>query len=1097
MSANRRKPPMRLHAPSQPATTSCTLSGAEMLVLQQSIKQYIIARQSRLLTPHELQEFAKLKEQLLPSLLRYSQSRASLLTANSSENGNGDTTQRELSVSLPSCKGAASSNDRHEIYPIPPPTLRPNVQPQSGASSSRNSIKAKPATVKSRRTAVKTKPPADTISLNLTQLDPRSSTAGRGAVANTGKKAGSRKRPKMEVYQDAENPQQKKKARVRKSKDNVEDPDKENRDPLGAAPSEPKKRALGDSTNLTKSNINNITATQSELKGKAVVRDSIVEKSNTKTTTKSTTAQPKSTRGSKARQVPGARTTHAHATTTAVKDLPADSPAHLPARPLIVQQTHKIIDDSCVATQEPVGIIAKTTEKDFSQDTNKNVDESFFEEGVGYQRQTRGKGKNAVIEIMPSVEDDGSVISFEPYIKVQGGTSPANQKRAAECEEVPDSELSNDMYGNNEGDEEATLPAPEFLIESAPDDTHDAAPQECGGTHKWQQEESLLGNSIEDELGEEATLPMPEFLLYDALEEQQEAEKIQEDLEATTGPKAATLSDFVGEDDDDHLASMPESADITAVLSVNPSQDVGTAESTGFSDGVWCIDDYKHGVVSTVCGHSEQWIAIETNSHVQFWLLINQGALPDSKWCRRVQLNKSSAHPIQILFAPDDSFAVLLNAMDRSIMKVTLEDLRDPCGPEIAHSRYLLTGATLSSKCEGFISKVDNTYTLTCGADEPGAICLTSIPESEVSTETSLLSEKVSYLGTNEYASSVCLVRNTTSLTLVSFGTALVLWDLKYCYRPVSIADASIAFSPFPSPLPSSPLLTPIIMSATVPAKFFNEYQEMLGRNELPVSEWPLLLVLKMCDTEVDDSEQSDADRCALYVMKGGGIELVHTYEGSRSISYVSASSRFVACQTKAHGKDNLCLWDILKPQAVAQLSLTGSPSHQDLVAQKIKTESDDCIYVKHESQEERRPLRDETDDIFSSISTLSSPPGLSTLSLQSLSEDGSLGRHNHEGKRQDASKPSIMDPTHAIDHLADHGSFPRRPRAVACAPLTRRPTEWIDLTSVSWMDRKRVQFSLQEDQHWVTIVQQDMSRRNPSVVHIMDLTSILSNTCL
>jgi len=64
-------------------------------------------------------------------------------------------------------------------------------------------------------------------------------------------------------------------------------------------------------------------------------------------------------------------------------------------------------------------------------------------------------------------------------------------------------------------------------------------------------------------------------------------------------------------------------------------------------------------------------------------------------------------------------------------------------------------------------------YDLVFSTNEPGSICLLNIP---TDGKDAIPLYRLNYSETNERVSSVRSVRNTSSLVLASFGTALVLW---------------------------------------------------------------------------------------------------------------------------------------------------------------------------------------------------------------------------------------------------------------------------------------------------------------------------------
>lgn len=139
------------------------------------------------------------------------------------------------------------------------------------------------------------------------------------------------------------------------------------------------------------------------------------------------------------------------------------------------------------------------------------------------------------------------------------------------------------------------------------------------------------------------------------------------------------------------------------------------------------------------------------------------------------------------MYAPDDSFAIVLQSWKHSFVKVTLKSMQDTGQLTSRCSTYTWSGANLSMTCGSLIIEqegprdADSTVTeggfqLVFSAGEPGTICVISIPDNDEVTTADIPSRRLSYLGTNERASSVTRVCNTSSLILTSFGTALVLW---------------------------------------------------------------------------------------------------------------------------------------------------------------------------------------------------------------------------------------------------------------------------------------------------------------------------------
>ncbi|KAG0370317.1 hypothetical protein BC939DRAFT_449195 [Gamsiella multidivaricata] len=1134
MSTARRKQTGRSNALAQ-STANQVLSGAEMLVLQQNIKQYIITSQTRALTAHELEEFVKIKELLLPCLLRYSQPAGPPLIEEPTTSGNSisisGSRQEKVASSQPSGKAAASSQSPSRIYPA--------TQPRSSAAKTDSRTPSKPSQSKAKsamnpkRTPIVTSAPLHpSASLNLVPASTQS-TSARGLVASSIKK-GDRKRPKMEVYQDPENVQ-KKRPRL-KAKNNGEDSDKENRDPHVI--DHPRRKVLGNNTNIV-----NKTTRVSDPKGKGAIRNPDATKNNTKATI---TSELKST--PKAQQQSGLYSTPASTIALATKNPNKRAKVASVKKEPVQERLAIFTDNDRQATgtdQLPTPSQEQTTEvpdapeapaTQLLRQPAKEKESEIWAKEVPISlssasrkvptTNTRQFGTGA-IEILPSVEDDAVDNDLDVFIKTECSTSTVKARiGSVGYEEIPNSQGSEDdlysIQGSQEekaamrdpltadasedardDEEEATFPAPGFLMGDVLDDQHEEATIPAPNF--------LLDDALEDQNEEERTLPAPGFLLDDVWEDQQQEEEAtfpapgfllgdvsedqQEEAEATVPMPGFLLRDLPEEPVDDQAGSesTSDARDTRDIISkMRPDLGNAVIQSTNFSDGVWCIDDYTGEVSSVICGNKERWIAVETTSHVEFWQLQDFNTLPESRWRRCVQVKKASSCPIQVMFAPDDSFAVVLSSQERSFVKVSLEDIGDL--NQLGQPQCCVTwrGPKPFLSCHGVIAERQDhqgspksvAYQLVFGVDEPGTICLIPIPDGDLKSM-STSPQKVCY-PSNKVASSIVKVRNTTSLILCSFGTNIVLWDLQRPSEPVSTVNTASVLSILPSPVLTASAMMPSIVSATVPAQFFKECNDVLQPDSVLPSDQPILTILKMCDTEVGDSEQMKGERCGLYVMKGDSIELVHKYKGSESISFAYSSPRFVACQTKSDGKDSLCLWDIRKPNAVLELALLDAPSqreigmqHQSLLLQQNlqKSEKGDGASNVGKDDEQKDKADMEYADIFSSQSTLSSPPADLSSSPSTSSEDNRTVKPN-------ASETTPQAPTEPLNRHPE--------RVKAEERQVRQPTEWIELTSVSWTGHKRVQFSMQAEQHWAVVVQQDIARRNPSVIHIIDLMSIL-----
>ncbi|KAK3812862.1 MAG: hypothetical protein J3Q66DRAFT_346793 [Benniella sp.] len=984
--------------------STCLMTGAEMLVLQQSIKQYLLTSQTRALTAHELEEFEKIRVQLLPELLRFS--------------------QRPNISPQTSARITQSGGERSLLHPTKPGV---NLTSQQHATPILPKARSEAVTVPSRPTETTKHKLVPSTKVN-TMLHPSQSVSDvRGSVANTAKKA-NKKRPKMDIYQDPENVQPKRSRQH--GRDYSDDSDKENRDPFApfaSAPKKKKKKVLGDNTNI----VNNTTH-HPDIKGKDVIRNTptskpIVQRTNPAILKSHTGTQEWSALA----PTPTAQT----------KRQPKRTKLDHTVQPIFTAETGLPVETDAPSAKDtekrgllkhPSSVTSALTEGSTKQSVGKPMmikkSSDSTNESLKAQERVIQETRNTPKPSFLGAKEAENVVVIPASVEDNGG----------EYDIVQNSQESEDLYSTS-GSQEMTCPMPEFLK-----DLPEILPEE----------------PTDDSPEEPTTFPTPESL-----------------------PAIRRTKDSLGGLDD---VAIPRT---TTATRTECSQDRDAAESTEFTDGAWCIYNYRDEVVSTVCGYEKHWVAVETTSRVQFWQLQldSRDSLFESKWRKRIQLDKTSTHPIQVVYAPDDSFALVLQPLGHSFVKVKLETAQDTDQLHSRHPVFTWSGADLSLTCDCFIVErrgsqdasnfvAVETYGLVFSANEPGSICVLDIPSDD---KDDIPLYRLNYSGTNERASSVRSVRNTSSLVLASFGTALVLWDLNDTSSPVSTVEVLCTLS-----------LIPSVVSAKVPGLYFEECRDMLRSDKPPSSEWPILVVLEMCDIEVKDPNRDELslqssqkagpidpqspkeagsyqdlrpgsvldDRCALYMMKGHTISLVHKYQGSESISFASTSSQYVACQAKRDGKDILCLWDISKPEFLFQFSLLDSLSTQDTGSQK---------QVQPSGTNQLVTLVTINDHTLSSVSTLSPPPDdLSSEESPTLSTV--------------SSKESPRHPK-------------REPTSESEGSQTRRPMEWIDLTSVSWTECNKIRYSLQTKQQWIVVLQQDLNKKRPSIVHIMDLNPLLS----
>ncbi|KAF9974615.1 hypothetical protein BGZ75_000753, partial [Mortierella antarctica] len=227
-------------------STCRPMSGADLLILQQSSSSisspsrvFLFFCQTRELTSHEQEEFVKIKELLVPALLRYAQPTTAAASSSAPHvNPSMDTPAGRL---LPPKTTSSRQLTLQEHRPRITPTL--------------TQTRIKPERPQPQRFTSRPRP-----------LGPSTFQNMEGAVPSSSSKKGPRKR--LEIYQDDENAQPKRR-RVKGCKDQGGDSDKENRNPADASSVNRTKRVLGEITNMVK----NPPANQSR-KGKSVLNSS-------------------------------------------------------------------------------------------------------------------------------------------------------------------------------------------------------------------------------------------------------------------------------------------------------------------------------------------------------------------------------------------------------------------------------------------------------------------------------------------------------------------------------------------------------------------------------------------------------------------------------------------------------------------------------------------------------------------------------------------------------------------------------------------------------------------------------------------------------
>ncbi|KAG0294027.1 hypothetical protein BGZ96_001868 [Linnemannia gamsii] len=1084
------------------------MSGAEMLVLQQSVKQYILTRQTRELTDHELEEFEKLRSRLLPYLQRYSQSQSQLTPTISSQvtplggesglllpkYGTADISKRTITSSSQGGRLTYSQQRQQQQQQqqrpagqstTKPPALYPTTtssarlvstaaqkQPRIPASLSTTSSRSTPPVVASKPAR---QPLGNRVILqNATSsiLHPESSTTTAAAlnasrvslVSNVGPKS-DKKRPKgFTVYQDKENTPSKRR-RLKGQAGHQSDSDKENQDPLAvlaaAANTTPRKTTvLGEKTNV----INNVSNTSvGIMKGKEVLRDIVASKIVDMATT-APLAIPRTTKSKQQQQQKQHQQTPLYPSSALAMTAPVAT-VEEPVRGMQPASTRRVMkpdvqrraiqDDEAafIASQSRDSVVEEISSKGAPTQPDQKVSHGRLllnvkQEPVDVVKLELNTIDEWPVEARSSVEQEiVRVPETPPRTSARVPETPPS-KLSGSSQQIPASVEEEDSTGSFERYVKAEHADKKLGLRKPIIDFFEIPCSEAS-------QESIESASFEE------TCPMPEFLLEGLPEDPQHDEA------------EVTLVDAVNLKQLNHRVSFAASASSVGSVSQSTRRN-STLESTTFADGLWCIEDMKHQVVGTICGFHEKWLALETTDHVQFWRLDNDTPSVKSQWVRYIHLPKSSSRSTQVLFAPDDSFAVVMDGSECSYTKVPLKDLNYLRQSDFEFPKYSWTGLKPSSGCKGCIAEQDSGsgHMIVAATEEVGSIGFIPVPNDNDNDKTGsrgmLKVKSVTVAGADESMNSLAMVGNTT-LVAATFGPIVAICDVNSLGEPVTVVDTT-----------GLSLFNPRLVYAAVPVQFF-EKEKGLGMDRSHPATWPILAAIR-------DSEHSN--QCAFYAMKGGHIERIHQYQGSSAISSACASSRFIACHLKANGKDVLQLWDITKPEPVIQLSLLEPPSLADVVTQRSVQQQSlwhQLVVSAVKREVDENGGEEDLEDLLSSVSTLSPPPDdLSSSPFPSIETNREAALPSLLTEVQ---TPSSMrgQPIINIDGIRQRSYSQSQPERVS-----RPPTEWIDLTSIAIMERKEISFSIHASQHWIVVVQKSSMMKSPSVVHILDLMSIL-----
>lgn len=474
-------------------------------------------------------------------------------------------------------------------------------------------------------------------------MHPESSTTTAAApnasrvslVSNAGPKSDKKRLKGFTVYQDKENTPSKRR-RLKGQAGHESDSDKENQDPLAvpaaAANTTPRKTTvLGEKTNV----INNVSNTSMGIiKGKEVLRDivasKIVEMAATAPLAIPRTTKSKQQQQQQQKQQQPTRLYPSSVPATMVEEpvrgmqpastrkviksdvqrraIQNDEAAFVtsPSRDSVVEEINsksaptqpdqKVSQGGLLLNvkQEPVDVVKLEIDAtvEWPVEARSSVEQEVIRvpetpprDSARVPETPPRKTSGTSQQIPASVEEEGSTGSFERYVKAEHADKKLGpRKPIIDSFEIPCSEASQESIQSASFEE--TCPMPEFLLEGLPEDPqHDEA----------------------------------EVTLVDAVNPKQLNRRIS--FAASASP----------------VGSVSQS-----------SRRNSTLESTTFADGLWCIEDMKYQVVGTVCGFHEQWLALETTDHVQFWRLDNDTPSVKSRWVRYIHLPKLSSRSTQV-----------------------------------------------------------------------------------------------------------------------------------------------------------------------------------------------------------------------------------------------------------------------------------------------------------------------------------------------------------------------------------------------------------------------------------------------------------------
>ncbi|KAF9333183.1 hypothetical protein BG006_003922 [Podila minutissima] len=1033
------------------------LTGAHLLATQQTIKSFLLTLKTRALTDREKAEFDKIRSQLESALQRRLQAARTTTTAA------GPTMKFNLKDAT-KCPGVSS---QHQLKLHPISSLRPPVLPNRATQSSSQNTTKKCNILQ----------PSTMFNLPHSQKASQSSPSRRpvSSKSNPGKPI----QQKLEIYRDPGNvasPVPSSSSSLR----NVPGPrgkgttvDKENNGSTGKVP-----RGV-----LTEKPLNNpntlIAARQTLFKNPKEANQQKVYDSITFTHL----GRPKQPKGQQ--RIPqGTQQGTQQAATPRKRPFNDENELHpLKQQAAITPPAAKAIrvqppgesrlEESHLRIPESPRMLVGVSSMDFQYMNRKLAEAPQNESKANVRNQQQSttplisSPSRSENEVLASIEDEGTSTSLDELLarhKVKD--EPLSQKKPTVHEALLQTKDIDEIEGSQS---------------SKNSDAHDTIDSHIT-TESQNSRHSLLTTidtfDSHSHASEDETAPQPGFLLGNVPEDEEPAE-----VDEIEGSEEGTLlrPDFLEDlPEHGHVSEIEDDSDSDGGYISFPYSDVSrrgstkldagldslVRQSTDCVDNVWCIDGFRNVILSTVCGHRDSWIAIETLHHVQFWHLESAS---EGKWIKQSQHYKAASHNTQVLFAQDDSYALIIDSTQQRYTKVPLST----CD---AVSSVAWRSVTPNHKLDAFI-RLDGhgDDSIVMGAEEAGTLLRVHVQKDVENYPACIPAKQLHYAEAKGAARSICAVQNTRSLVAAVFGQEVVL-----CIVTLPVMN---------------------IISTSVPSLFTQEYAEMICSGALPPSEWPILAVIRMSELDNTSLDQ-DQNQCGLYVMHKTAIQLVHKYQGTRDISSVSCSSRYVACHISLAGKDTLRLWDILHPEPVLAMSLI-DPSFviykkddAGLSRDPAKASEAETARLKRTTpeSEEKKESADKEVDSYLNSSTLSLPPSDMSWSQEETSSD--------DQTLLDIPPRDILDSNKSVKENGSSSTptpGPRLSQSISQGQEARPRKEWIELESVAWEEHK-VLFSLHPNQHRMVVVQQDRRSgkiaaspiSSTSSVHVMDLEPLL-----